>query len=179
MKQWVATVGQVGAVLLTAFGGFYSNIAPPDDDLKFWPSYASLVAGLIFVACRRLGDKATLALLWLAIPPAIALPVYYYSQYQNLVVKYSTSKVICGTEYTTQGAKKAAETSTKEDLVFAFQGKVKDIWTEASVNRAHLRLGLVYSSGFAFLALALLTGLHATKGPPQAAPSVKRASATK
>jgi hypothetical protein len=165
LKRKLLTVSQFGAFLLTAFGGFYSNIAPPDDDLRFWPSYASLVAGLAFVACKGLSKTTRRLIMGFAIAFAALFPVYYFAEYQQLTAKYVTSKVICGTQYTTRGAEYVAKYPdiSKEDLVFAFGGKVKDIWTENSINRARLVLGLIYSGGFAFLALALLTGLQESK----------------
>ncbi len=167
MKRKILTVSQFGALLLTAFGGFYSNIAPPNDDLKFWPSYASLLAGLVFLACNRLGTTTRRTVMWIAIVFAASLPPYYFSKYQNLTAKYAQSKVICGTQYTARAVEYVAKHPDigKEELVFAFGGKVKDIWTENSINRARLVLGLIYSGGFAFLALALLTGLQESKEP--------------
>jgi hypothetical protein len=43
MKRFFLTIGQVGTFGLSAFGGFYERIAPPEDNLKFWTGLASLV----------------------------------------------------------------------------------------------------------------------------------------
>jgi len=55
LKRIAWTAGQFVALLFTVCGGLYSKIAPPDDDLKFWPSYASLLAFLMFLGCKRFG----------------------------------------------------------------------------------------------------------------------------
>ena len=169
LKRRLVIVSQVGAFLLTAFGGFYSNIAPPDDHLRFFPSYASLVAGLIFLVSKRFG-RATKTIMWFAIVFAIILPLYYFSEYQELTATYNSSRRICGTQYTTRGAAYVSKHPNigKDDLLFAFGGKVEDIWTENSINRARMILGVIYSAGFGFLALALLAGLQETKKPPHA-----------
>ena len=159
---------------MTAFGGFYSNIAPPDDDLRFWPSYASLVAGLVFLVCKRFGKRTTRKIMWFAIVLAPFFPIYYFSEYLDLTAKYVTSRVICGTQYTTRGAEYVSKHPEigKDDLVFAFGGKTTDIWTDDSISRARLILGIIYSASFGFLALALLTGLEESKDPPHAANTV-------
>ncbi len=106
--------------------------------------------------------------MWLAIVFAAIVPVYYFVEYQDLVAKYLQHKLICGTQYKPRGADYVAQhpNISKKDLVFAFGGEVSDIWTENSINRAHLNLGVIYSGGFAFLALALLTALQEPKEPP-------------
>lgn len=165
LKRRLLTLSQFGSFLLTAFGGFYSAIAPPDDDLRFWPSYASILAGFIFLIYSGFGRVIRRRIMWIAIICAAVLPLYYFAKYQQLTAKYSISRVICGTQYTARGADYAARHPdiSKEDLIFDFRGKVKDIWTEDSIARARLVLGVIYSCGFASLALALLTGLQDSK----------------
>ncbi len=122
----------------------------------------------MFLVCKGFGKTTRRIIVCFAIVFAALLPVYYFAKYQDLTAKYVSSKVICGTQYKPRGAEYVAKRPdiSKEDLVFAFGGKVKDIWTENSIKRARLLLGLIYSSGFAFLALALLTGLQESKEPP-------------
>lgn len=171
LRRKLLTVSQFVAFLPTALGGLYSKIAPPDDDLKFWPSYASLLAGLVFLVCKRFG-KPRRIIMWVAIAFAAIVPVYYFVEYRDLVVRYVERKLICGTQYKPRGADYVAQhpNISKKDLVFAFGGELTDIWTEDSINRAHLRLGVIYSGGLAFLALALLTALQEPKEPKE--PSV-------
>ncbi|MGH9931671.1 MAG: hypothetical protein ACREA9_20905, partial [Pyrinomonadaceae bacterium] len=96
------------------------------------------------------------------------LPVFYYWRYQNLTEQYSSSRVICGTEFTRRAAEYESSRPgiSKERLILDFGGKTTDIWTEASINRARLTLGLSYSAGFGFLALAILSVLQESKRPP-------------
>ena len=118
--------------------------------------------------------------MWAAIVFAALIPIYYFSKYQDLTVTYQSATLICGTQYTIQGAAYARKHPNipKKDLVFDFGGKVADIWTEDSINRAHLLLGVIYSAGVGFLALALLTGLQESKeSPPHGPDPVKEAPA--
>ena len=103
--------------------------------------------------------------MWIAIVFAAIAPVYYLSKYQELTVKYQSVMFICGTQYTIQGAAYVNKhpNISKRDLVFDFAGKITDIWTEDSINRDRLLLGVIYSVAVGFLALALLTGLQETK----------------
>jgi hypothetical protein len=167
VKDLLATLCQFGAILLTAFGGFYRNIAPPDDQLKFWPSYGSLLAGLVFLVCIKLGQTTRRVAFLIAVIFAAILPAWYFVEYQNDVRTYATTKKICGTHYTERGGQFAAAHGdiSKDALLFAFGGKAEDIWTEESINIVRLRLGFIYSYGLAFFALALLTALQESKGP--------------
>jgi hypothetical protein len=165
MKRTALTFVQFGAWGMTLFGGFYSNIAPPDDSLKFWPSYASMLAGLLFIVYRTLSKNVRRRVVAIAIVFAILLPIFYYWRYQNLTEKYSSLRVICGTDPTNRAAEYLSSHPgiSKERLIFDFSGKTTDIWTEASINRARLTLGLSYSGGFGFLALAILSVLQESK----------------
>jgi hypothetical protein len=155
-------------LLLTLFGGFYSHIAPPDDDLKFWPSYGSLLASLTFLVCNSFGKTTRRIVFGVSVFFAVLLPVYYFAKYQDLIGEFGGSKVICGTEYTARGREFSVRHPdiSKDDLLFHFAGKAKDVWTEESVNGVRLLLGLIYSGGLAFLALTLLTGLQESKQAP-------------
>lgn len=85
--------------------------------------------------------------MWIAIVFAAIAPVYYLSKYQELTVKYQSVMFICGTQYTIQGAAYVNKhpNISKRDLVFDFAGKITDIWTEDSINRDRLLLGVIYS----------------------------------
>jgi hypothetical protein len=167
MKRTALTLVQLGAWVMTLFGGFYSNIAPPDDNLKFWPSYASMVAGVGFIVYRKLGQKPRTVIVSIAIVIALLFPIFYYWRYQNLTEKYSSSRVICGTEFTRRAAEYISSHPgiSKEKLILDFGGKTTDIWTEWSINQARLTLGVIYSAGFGFLALAILSVLQESKRP--------------
>lgn len=167
MKRFILTLSQFGTLLLTAFGGFYSRIAPPEDSLKFWPGYASLVAGIAFILIANVKDKVRSVILWISFVPAIACPALYYVKYQGLVAAYGESPVICGTVYTAKGADYTSKNpgKTREELIKDFAGQTAEIWTEDSINRARLVLGLSYSAAVAFLAFAVLTGLQNAKPP--------------
>jgi hypothetical protein len=165
MKRLALTITQFVTLLGSLFGGFYTKIAPPDDSLKFWPSYASLLAGLVFIVYVNLGRKPRTLIVSIAIALAAILPIFYYSRYQSLTENYSSSRVICGTEPTTRAAEYISSHPgiSKEKLIFDFGGKTTDIWTEGSINRARLTLGLSYSAGFGFLALVILSTLQRSK----------------
>jgi hypothetical protein len=164
-RQRLLLVSQIGSGVLTLFGGFYSRIRPPDDDLRFWPLYASLVAGLAFVIWINLGEKAGKVIMWLAIFLAALLPICYFSEYQTLTVKYNGSRLICGTEYTTQASEflRINPGVSKEDLVKSAAGKISDVWTDDSIRHARLLLGLTYSTAAGWLMLALFSGLEELK----------------
>jgi hypothetical protein len=85
---------------LTAFGGFYTRIAPPQDSLRFWPGYAALVAGVAFILISNVKDSVRSVILWISIIPAVACPALYYMKYQTLTASYGESQVINGTVYT-------------------------------------------------------------------------------
>ena len=53
MKKALLTVSQIGSLILTLFGGFYTRIAPPEDAITFWPGFASLLAGVVFLMTLR------------------------------------------------------------------------------------------------------------------------------
>jgi len=167
MKRFILTISQFGALLLTAFGGFYSRIAPPEDSLKFWPGYASLVAGVAFILIANVKDRVRSVILWVSIIPAIACPAVYYVKYQSLAAAYGESRIICGTVYTAKGADYASKNpgETREELIRDFAGQTAEIWTEDSINRARVALGLSYSAAVASLAFAVLTGLQNAKPP--------------
>jgi len=167
MKRFLLTASQFGTFVLTAFGGFYTRIAPPQDSLKFWPGYASLIAGLAFILIANIKDKVRPAILWISIIPALACPAFYYVKYQRLTAAYGESQVICGTAYTPKGSDYTSKNQgkTKEELIQDFAGQTAEIWTEDSINEAKVVLGLSYSSAVGFLAFAALSGLQQAKLP--------------
>src|ERR1039458_1049298 len=165
MKRVILTLSQFGTILLTAFGGFYTRIAPPQDSLRFWPGYASLVAGVAFILIANVKDKFRSIILWISIILAIACPVLYYVKYQTLTAAYGQSQVICATVYTAKGADYTSKNpgKTREEFIKDFAGQTAEIWTEDSINGARVVLGLSYSAAVAFLAFAVLTGLQKAK----------------
>src|SRR6266852_5748340 len=94
LKKKILTVSQFGGWILTLCGGFFSKIAPPDDSLSFWPSYASLLAGLVFVVYRNLGLAARKRIVWFAVGLAAVLPVYYLSKYQALTAQCGPYRIM-------------------------------------------------------------------------------------
>ncbi|MGB7283341.1 MAG: hypothetical protein WBE13_13845 [Candidatus Acidiferrum sp.] len=167
MKRFILTLSQFGSLLLTAFGGFYSRIAPPEDSLKFWPGYASLVTGVAFILIANVKNNVRSVILWISIVPAIVCPALYYVKYQSLTATYSESQVICGTVYTAKGVDYTSKNpgKTREELIRDFAGQTAEIWTEDSISRARVVLGLSYSAAIASLAFAVLTGLQNAKPP--------------
>jgi len=165
MKRFILTLSQFGTLLLTAFGGFYTRVAPPQDNLRFWPSYASLVAGIAFILVANVNNKVRSIILWVSVVPAIVCPAIYFMKYQALTATYGQSRVICGTMLTPKGADYTSKNPgiSKEDLVKDFAGQTAEIWTEDSINRAQVVLGLAYSAAVASLGFAVLTGLQRAK----------------
>jgi hypothetical protein len=161
------TLGQFTTFVMTACGGFYTRIAPPQDDLRFWPGYASLVAGIVFIIIANTKHKARAVILWISVLFALAFPALYYVKYQALTTAYGGSQVICGTVYTSKGADYTSKNpgKTKEEIIKDFAGQTAEIWTEDSINRARLVLGLSYSVAVAFFSFAVLTGLEQAKTP--------------
>lgn len=168
MNRTTVTTLQVGMWLFTFFGGFYSGIAPPDGSLKLWPSFASILAVLGFFAYMNVGPRVRTLIIGIAIALALIAPIFYVWRYQSLTVKYAGSRVICGTELTKRGSEYKSQHPgiSNEQLIFDFIGETTDVWTESSINRARLTLGISYSGGFGFLALASLIMLQMSKRPP-------------
>jgi hypothetical protein len=169
MKRFILNLSQIGTFLLTAFGGFYTRIAPPQDSLRFWPGYACLVSGIACIVVTSIKERSRLVILCISILPALVFPAIYYTRYQALTAAYGGSQVICGTVLTVKGADYASKNpdKTREEIIRDFAGEVGEIWTQDSINRASLVLGLTYSAAVGFLAFAVLTGLQQAK-PPKA-----------
>jgi len=169
MKRFFLTIGQVGTFVLSAFGGFYERIAPPQDNLKFWTGLASLVAGLVFIVITIAvhSDKARSIILWISIVPAIAGPISYYEQYLKRTSRYGSSEVITGAVYTSKGSDYTSKhpEKTKEQIVGDFAGQTAEIWTEDSINASRLVLGSFYISAVGFLAFTVLTAFERAKRP--------------
>lgn len=165
LKRLGLTLSQLGTFVLTAFGGFYTRIAPPQDSLRFWPGFVSLVAGIIFIFVTNVRQKVLSVILGFSLVAAVGFPVLYYAAYQNLTAAYAQSQVICGTVYTVKGAEYASKSPgiTKAELINAFAGQTAEIWTERSINKARLTLGLLYSLAAASLAFAISTALQKAK----------------
>lgn len=164
-KRRFLSAGQFGSVPLTIGGYFYLRIAPPQDALKFWPGYASLVAILAFILVRNAKQRVRSVILWISIAVAMVLPACYYVEYQRLTADYGQSRMICGTVYTIKGADYVSRNpgKTREELIEDFAGKTAEIWTENSLTAARVTLGLLYLVAVASLAFALLTGLEEVK----------------
>lgn len=166
MRNVFLSLSQFATFVMTAFGGFYTRIAPPQDSLRFWPGYASLVAGIVFIIITNIKhDKARFVILWISVLLALAFPTLYYMKYQSLTAAYGGSQVICGTVYTAKGADYTSKhpEKTKEEIIKDFAGQTAEIWTEDSISAARLILGLSYSVAVAFLSFAALTGLEQAK----------------
>ncbi len=139
----------------------------PQDDLRFWPGYASLIAGIVFILIANVGDKARSVILWISFIPAIGCPVLYFAEYQARTAPYGDSRVICGMVYTAKGADYASKNPGKsnEDLIRDFAGRTGEIWTDDSINQSRLLLGLSYSAAIGFFGFAALAGLERVKPP--------------
>ena len=167
MKRFIFLLGQVGTLLLSGFGGFYNRIAPPQDRLRFWPGYASIVAGIVFIivmiAVRS--KKARFVILWISIVPTVVCPAIYYNEYLNRTSPYGSARVTCGTVYTSKGSDYSSKhpEETREEIIKDFAGQTAEIWTEESINRSELILGLSYSAALGFLAFSVLTAFQQAK----------------
>ena len=166
MNPATVTTLQVGLWFLTFFGGFYSGIAPPDNSLKFWPSHGSLLALLGFIIYMHVGSRLQKSIIGIAIALALIGPIFYVWRYQDLTVTYASSRVICGTELTPRASEYKSQMGiSNAQLLFDFAGVTTDVWTESSITRARLILGLSYSAGLSFLALASLIMFQMSKRP--------------
>ena len=125
------------------------------------------MAGLAWILVANIKDRVRSTIFWISLFPAIACPLLYYVKYQSLTAEYGDSRVICGTVYTTKGADYASNNpeKTKEELIEDFAGQTAAIWTEDSINKARVVLGLFYSVAVAFLAFAALIKLQNAKPP--------------
>jgi hypothetical protein len=171
MKRFFLGLSQFGAFTLTAFGGFYTRIAPPQDTLKFWPGYASLVAGIVFLVVANLSKKVRSVIFWISAVLAVIFPISYYVHYQNRTATYGQDRVICGTVYTVKGSEYSARNPgiTREELIKDFAGQTAEIWTEDSINKAGVTLGLLYALAVALLGFTVAIKLQ-DKKPPKALP---------
>lgn len=167
MKRGLLTLTQIGAVFLTGFGDFYTRIAPPQDDLRFWSGLASIAAAVVFIIIAAVKDKVPIAILVISAVLTICCPLLYYVNYQALTVPYGRAQLICGTVYTPKGADYVSKNpgETREEIVRDFVGQTGEIWTENSINRSRMILGLSYLAGVASLAFTALVWIERAKKP--------------
>src|SRR6185503_2772757 len=105
----------------------------------------------------------------ISIALAVIGPIFYVWRYQDLTAKYASSRVICGTELTQRASEYKSQNPgiSNGQLIFDFGGVTTDVWTESSINRARLTLGLSYSASLGFLALATIIILQKSKRSPR------------
>ena len=174
-SQWLRNTGRLWSLLaagaawiFAVIGGFL--LPPPigtsKEDQRIWPQLAAFIvtvlAGLMFVAGRRWNKRKhsgwwaiiSAALLVLAIGSLLGYQSLSYSR----TCKYNNRTVVIGTVYTQQALRflENHPGRSSEYLVNAAAGKVEDVWTKESIDRARIQLAVTYISCIPLFALCII-----------------------
>ncbi len=171
-KSWLL-LAQGALWLAGILGGFL--LPPPVGvsaaDEKIWlrlgQFIVAVVLGLEILAARR-WNQPRHSLRWGAVALlALVISVGAFFRYQQLTLgwtaNYNESKVVVGTEFTSQG-RTFAEANPKlstDELVFKFAGKTGDIWASQSIDRRRLTLAAVYVSCLPLFTICLIALVQA------------------
>lgn len=174
--RWVSLsrLSEIGIAFTGAFGGFFGNIAPPEDIAKYWAGLASVIAGASFLVVllfsrtqrgqKHLRHLLRLVLLFLCV--GLVLAIAYYVAYTNFTANYAGFRRVVGTEYTSHGAQYHDQHPEydSEQLLFDFGGRADEVWTSRSLARGRLLLGFLYSATIGCVAFGLMLGVETLKG---------------
>jgi hypothetical protein len=164
-----------GAIWVSGIIG--SFLLPPPvgvlkEEHKLWLRLAQFIiavlVGLLFILKRKWNKKSQVKWWSVISAAALVLSVACFTGYQYLLYSwtcnYNQQSVVIGTDYTPQGAyyvKQNPQGITCDELVADFAGKVEDIWTKRSINRARLILAGTYISCLPLFTVCLIAVLHA------------------
>ncbi len=174
-KKLLTPLIQSITFLLAAFGGFLKKVAPPVDVGAPYPigimSFLTLIILLIISTLGKDNKKETAYKPWLiagivlfivALPTSFIYPhmlsVYTYPQNAPL----ESRKISASDSYLTTDArqyKSAHHDATAEDLVRNFEDG--DVWNQAGIQHAEIRLLLCYAGLVLSLASAIFCLLEA------------------
>ncbi len=182
---------QLVGVLFAAFGGFLTNLAPPDE-LK--PAFAVGVASfltlgvlLLISALAKHAPVEKYKFLWLG-SGILTLALFgglALAYQRNLLLRTfpfprttSETSYVAGTDLTADGRRYVQEnpSSSATDLVLNFGGldQRARVWTEASIAQSRRTLTILYVALVVCLAAAIFSfaeGILATPSPKGTGPS--------
>ncbi len=166
-------VGQISAALMTTIGGFL--IPPPigflSTDVQMWPKVGGYVIGIITTLLIVIGQNTkqrrftktwfatTVIALLLAI---MAFFGYRYVTSTRTCAYYDQWKII-GSELSADAIdyERDHPRASCEELLKAFTGDVKEIWSETSLRGSEFLLSITYLSVLPLLTVASIASLQA------------------
>lgn len=161
------------AAFLAAFGGFFLNIAPPDDTgVKFVVGVTSFLMLLIFlfvaVFTQSAGNPANRKY-WLTIAAVAGVlfagsAFFYWQAFERLTFLYPLDDIeqvryVNGTVLTKKAEEQAlaSPNMSRAELLDKFgENRRQAVWTEESINNANIRLVISYVGMVLTLTLAAL-----------------------
>jgi hypothetical protein len=175
MNKKLAMIAQVGLFFMSLFGGFFTLVAPPGNDGKFWTPMATIIAGCAFLFVRlesqslepSTKERKLRRLALAAIMVSMLSFGYYRWLTETRTAQYNHRAVVIGTQLTDRGRlfKEGHPLDTNSDLLTKTAGNPLAIWTESSVQESRMLLGVFYAFSVGLLALGLISGCEVLKAP--------------
>jgi hypothetical protein len=174
LKNSVLLVSQFGIFFMGLFGGFLTQIAPPEEEAEFWPGLVTLISCGIFLLVwlksrfveQSQRERRFYRLALLTLPLSIALLACYHGLFEVRTANYTTGRKIIGSVLTDRGQQyKELHEATNEDLLRSNAGNPQGVWTEWSITESRMLLGSSYALAIGLFALGLIGGCQGLKDP--------------